>query len=295
MRTFFVSLLAVFIISLPMAEHAEAKRLGGGFSLGKSFSSPKKSTAPTQQQKSTTDQTKQTATTSPTKRSGMGGLMGGLLAGGLFGALLFGGAFEGIQFMDLLLIAAVIFIIYKIMSMRKTQQSHSYAGHNGHQAQQYEIHPHNQARTAEPEPAPEFKPMPSFSSGWGETAEVQLPEWFNKEAFLEGAREHFMKLQEAWDACDWESIKGYTSDELFQLLQQERAKLPEQQSTEVVSVMAELINFIDNQDEVIVSINFYGWLKEDSDETTEFNETWHLSRDMKVENADWFIIGIQQD
>lgn len=77
MRTFLVMLMTVFMITMPMAEHAEAKRLGGGFSLGKSFSSPKKSTAPTQQKKATTDQTKQTAGTA-TKRAGMGGLMAGL-------------------------------------------------------------------------------------------------------------------------------------------------------------------------------------------------------------------------
>lgn len=290
MRTFLVMLMTVFMITMPMAEHAEAKRLGGGFSLGKSFSSPKKSTAPTQQKQATTDQTKQTAGTA-TKRAGMGGLMAGLLAGGIFGALLFGGAFEGIQFMDLLLIAGLIFVIYKLMSGRKPRQE-SYATQG---AQQYEINPHNQQRTAEPEPAPEYKPMPSFNSGWGESQEVKLPEWFNKEAFLEGAREHFMKLQQAWDNCDWDSIQSYTSDELFQVLQEERAKLPEHQITEVVSVMSELLNFIDNKDHVIVSINFYGWLKEDSEETTEFNETWHLSRDMTQENADWFIVGIQQN
>lgn len=290
MRTFLVMFMTVFMITLPAAEHAEAKRLGGGFSLGKSFSSPKKSTAPTQQKKATTDQTKQTAGTA-TKRAGMGGLMAGLLAGGIFGALLFGGAFEGIQFMDLLLIAGLIFVIYKLMSGRKPRQE-SYATQG---AQQYEINPHNQQRTAEPEPAPEYKPMPSFNSGWGESQEVKLPEWFNKEAFLEGAREHFMKLQQAWDNCDWDSIQSYTSDELFQVLQEERAKLPEHQITEVVSVMSELLNFIDNKDHVIVSINFYGWLKEDSEETTEFNETWHLSRDMTQENADWFIVGIQQN
>jgi predicted lipid-binding transport protein (Tim44 family) len=224
MRIFLASLLAVFMITLPVADNAEAKRLGGGFSLGKSFSSPKKSTAPTQQKKSTTDQTQQQNTTTTTpKRTGFGGLMGGLLAGGLFGALLFGGAFEGIQFMDLLLIAAVIFIIYKIMSMRKAPQQQAYAGQG---AQQYEINTHQQ-RTAEPEPTPEFKPLPSFSSGWGESSEVVLPTWFNKEAFLEQARVHFMTLQQAWDQQDWDSIKEYTSPELFEQLQLQRARLPD--------------------------------------------------------------------
>lgn len=296
MRTFFVTLMAVFLISLPIAETAEAKRLGGGSSFGKSFSSPKKAkSAPAQNQAATNNAQKNAASTAPKKR-GFGGLMAGLLAGGIFGALLFGGAFDGIQFMDLLLIAGVIFIIYKIMSMRKKAQQPSYAN-NG--PQQYEINPHDQQPPMQKEAAPqeekEFKPMPSFNSGWGETSDIQVPGWFNTDAFLEGARSHFVTLQKAWDESNWAEIKTYTSDEVFQALQQERVKFPADQKTEVVSVMAELANFIDQKDDAIVSINFYGWLKEDSAETTEFNETWHLSRDMTVENSDWFIVGIEQN
>lgn len=294
MRTFFVTLMAVFLISLPMSETAEAKRLGGGSSFGKSFTSKKSQSAPAQKESSATNTQQKSAAAAP-KRSGFGGLMAGLLAGGIFGALLFGGAFDGIQFMDLLLIAGVIFIIYKIMSMRRQAQQPQPTYANS--PQQYEINPHEQPmqREAQPEEAKEFKPMPSFSSGWGESNDIKLPSWFNQEAFLEGSREHFVNLQKAWDSNNWEEIQSYTAPEMYNLLKEERAKHPENQTTEVVSVMAELANFIENKDEVIVSVNFYGWLKENSEETTEFNETWHLSRDMRQDNADWFIVGIQQN
>lgn len=296
MRTFLVTLMAVFLISLPVAETAEAKRLGGGSSFGKSFSSPKKSkTSPFQKQQAAPAGAQKNA--AAPKRKGFGGLMAGLLAGGIFGALLFGGAFDGIQFMDLLLIAAVIFIIYKIMSMRKQAQQPRQEYANG--PQQYEINPHQQPMEREAQQPADadksFKPMPAYNSGWGESTHLQLPEWFDEKAFVEGAKSHFVKLQRAWDASDWDEIATYTAPELFNLLREERKKYPENQETEVVSVMAELANFIDQKDEVIVSINFYGWLKEDSAETTEFNETWHLSRDMRIQNADWFIVGIEQN
>ncbi|WP_286239659.1 Tim44 domain-containing protein [Neptuniibacter halophilus] len=287
--------MAVFLISLPIAEQADAKRLGGGSSFGKSFSSPKKSqSTPTQQQAQQGSTVNKTATT-PTRRSGFGGMMAGLLAGGIFGALLFGGAFEGLQFMDLLLIAGLIFVVYKIFAMRKPAQAQNAYASNG--PQQYEIKPHDQNQQreqAEPQ-AESFKPMPSFSSGWGETSALQLPQWFNREAFLEGAREHFITLQKAWDENNWDEISSYTSPELFNALREERKRHPQDQVTEVVSVMTELTNFIEQPGEVIVSINFYGWLKENSDETTEFNETWHLSRSMNQPNADWFIVGIEQN
>ncbi|PIE25277.1 MAG: transport protein [Neptuniibacter caesariensis] len=292
MRTFIVTLMAVFLVSLPIAETVEAKRFGGGSSFGKSFSSPKKrQVAPAQKQSSATQQKGNSAAT---KKSGFGGLAAGLLAGGIFGALLFGGAFDGIQFMDLLLIAAVIFVVFKIMSMRRRAQPQQEYAHNGPQQYETKPYPDTQQREAAPEPEANFKPMPSFESGWGSADTFELPSWFERDAFLEGAKTHFITLQKAWDENNWAEIQTYTSEDVLHALQQERAKYPAEQQTEVVSVMAEIANFIDQGSEVIVSINFYGWLKEDSQETTEFNETWHLSRDMTVENADWFIVGIQQ-
>lgn len=294
MRTFLVSLVVALASFTFTVEYAEAKRLGGGGTFGKTFSSPtpkKVQPAPTQQ-KSTTDTAQstkatQTATTAP-KRSGFGGMMAGLLAGGLLGALFFGGAFEGVQLMDILLLAGAAFLIFKLFSMaRRGKPQPQYATDGA----QYEINPQRQQVT--PEPVVNVKPTPVYSAELA-SQEPELPAWFNRKGFLDGARGHFMTLQKAWDRCDWDEIAGYTSEELLGLLKSERAKLPEHQTTEVVSVMAELANFIDEGDQVVVSINFYGWLKEDTDQTTEFSEVWHLSRDMRVENADWIIVGIEQ-
>jgi predicted lipid-binding transport protein (Tim44 family) len=296
MRTFLVSLMVVLASFTFTVDYAEAKRLGGGSSFGKSFSTPKKTVAPapTQNKQSATNTASKTQ--QPTKkRSGFGGLMAGLLAGGLLGALFFGGGFEGIQFMDILLVLGIAFIAYKIFSMyRQSQRPPKYATDGA----QYELRPERQQKrsafdTAPTATAEEVKPTPAFSSGLG-NAEPETPAWFNQEAFLEGARSHFTTLQREWDNSNWDEIATYTSEELLTALKNERAKQPENQSTEVVSVMAEMANFITESDHVVVSINFYGWLKEDSDQTTEFNEIWHLTRDTTVENADWIIVGIEQ-
>ncbi len=66
----------------------------------------------------------------------MGGILGGLLAGGLLAALFGSGAFEGIQFMDILIIAVLAFILFKIFrSMQQAKagaqnhnSGHAYAG-----------------------------------------------------------------------------------------------------------------------------------------------------------------------
>lgn len=299
MRTLLVTLLALFLL-VPAVDHAEAgKRFGGGSSLGKSFATKKKTTpasSVTQNKSATGAQTAaatKTAAAPQKKRSGFGGLMAGLLGAGLLGALFFGGAFDGIEIMDILLIAAVAFIGWKLFSMRKKvsppQPAYAGAGTGTFKAEP----------VAQPQPTTTaakqgFEPMASASNASFAQAEIELPQWFNKEAFLDGARNHFTVLQAAWDTMNWGEIETYTSPELLTELKTERAKLDQAQHTEVVSVMAELVNFIDNGDHVVASLNFYGWLREDAEETTEFNEIWHLSRDMSADNADWVIVGIEQ-
>lgn len=116
MRTSVYALLMAFVLAIGMggfASDAEAKRLGGSKSFGKSFSTSKSATSPTSSSTS-----KAAAAGGTTKKSGFlgglgGGLLGGLLAGGLFAALMGSGAFDGISFGDILLFAVIGFLIYK--------------------------------------------------------------------------------------------------------------------------------------------------------------------------------------
>ena len=127
------NLWAVFAIMLAFTlttEVAHAKRFGGGKSFGRTYQ-----TTPSQPSKSSADapaQRQQAAAQSaaqPAKAAGkgmMGGLLGGLLVGGLFAALFAGGAFEGLQFMDILIAAALAFVAFKIF--RLLRQGNAPAG-----------------------------------------------------------------------------------------------------------------------------------------------------------------------
>ncbi len=287
MRILITTCFALLLSLMMVPDVAEAKRLGSGSSIGKSYTTPKKvSPAPSQ------DQTAAKSATSPTgaaatKSKGFGGLMGGLLAGGLLAALFMGGAFDGIQIMDILLIALIGFVLFKLFAGRKVQrQEPAYATPNGAMAREQ----------AEPQPVP--APAPSRFGGLNNAglapAALNLPEWFNEKVFVDGAQQHFIHLQKAWDTQDWSDIRDYMSDEMFKGLQQERAKLPGELHTNVESVMAELVNFIDEGDHVVASIHFYGWIAESGQPTSEFSEIWHLNRDMQQQNADWKIVGIEQ-
>ncbi|NRA21572.1 MAG: Tim44 domain-containing protein, partial [Oceanospirillaceae bacterium] len=69
-----------------------------------------------------------------------------------------------------------------------------------------------------------------------------------------------------------------------------------QLNTEVVSVEAQLVGFKEASGFVVAAIAFSGKIKEDSALVAkEFDETWQLTRDMSVDNADWVIAGIEQN
>ncbi len=289
--TFFAVFFMGFFL---FAQEADAKRLGGGKSFGSTFTT-KKATAPSStaapRQSADPVASKTQAAAAP-RSSGMKGMLGGLLAGGLLGALFFGGAFDGIQLMDILIFAAIGFLLFRLFARgAKSRPQPQYAGGPAPQA------PVESA----PAPAPAarqaggFSPTPLMGGHLAE-ARLELPGWFNKEAFIEGAKSHFITLQKLWDRNDLEAMQSYMDEGLFEALKAERASLGDaDQQTEVVSVMAELVNFVDEKHRVILGVNFYGWIREGAEaETREFNEIWHLTRDMTQDNADWFIVGIEQ-
>ncbi|WP_210396205.1 Tim44 domain-containing protein [Motiliproteus sediminis] len=269
---------------------AEAKRFGGGGSLGKSFFTQKKAAPaaaprPSSTQQAATGSQQKTAAARP----GMGGMLGGLLAGSLLGALFFGGAFDGIQLMDVLIIALIGFVLFKLFARSQpVRPQPSYAGHAGGEQPMAR-------QTAEPLSGGSFEPTPLMSARFDES-EVELPGWFNKDAFIEGARQHFAELQRAWSINDLSTIETYCSAELYADLVAERERLGAATlDNDLVSVMADIVGYSEANQEARLSINFYGWMREGAgNDTTEFNEIWHLTRDLTRADADWFIVGIEQ-
>lgn len=278
----FACLSLMLVLALPM--EAEAKRFGGGFSLGKSFSTQKKvAPAPTKQQSATAPGA---AAAPAAAKPGMGGLFGGLLAGGLLGALLFGGAFDGIQMMDILLIGLVLFVMFKLLASRRQAAYAGAAGMNQEPAFKNTAQAFESTQT--PGAAVSESDVDSSDS-------VNIPDWFDADAFVAQAPQHFEQLQAAWDKQDWIEIAEYTSAELLAQLKTNRSVLPEGQHTEVVSCMADIVGFHQGKAETVVSVNFHGWLRENQDEqTTEFSEIWHLSRVSTVAGVNWVIVGIEQ-
>lgn len=281
--TLFTLIFAIGITAT--AFDAEARKMGGNRSFGKSYK-----TAPAQpaKQQNTANAAGQTQT--PKKSGGMmGGLLGGLLAGGLLAALFSSGAFEGFKIMDFLLMAGLAFVAFKIFStLRKNKAQAPKPAYGG--PQQFEA----------PKP---FSPPPATtdhsaaSNGFAPSdVPFNLPPGFDLQAFLQGSREHYRTLQQAWNTNDLEKIREYVSPELFADLKQERATLSGDQHTEVMFVDAELVRADHTSYHAQVSLKFSGRYR-DSTEAVEqdINEVWHLERDLTQDNAPWLIVGLEND
>jgi predicted lipid-binding transport protein (Tim44 family) len=266
----FLAMLMVAVMGFGLAvEHAEARRMGGGGNVGSfSRSADRPAAAPNQAAPARQAQPNQAA------GSRMPGMLGGMLAGGLLAALFFGGAFDELRLMDILLIAGLGFLLFRLLARRRT----AVAGGP-------------QPAASQPSAAPQaFQPAPGATMGG---AFNSLPEWFDRERFLSGAKEHFMTLQRAWDNNDFSGIQEYVTPELYNLLREERSKHPANNRTDIVRLFAELGDVREIGKQAEATVIFHGILDENG-EQTEFNETWHLVREMR-DGAPWYLQGIEQN
>ena len=298
----FASLMAIFM-AFSFAFNpslAEAKKFGGGKSFGKSFK-----TAPAPKQPSAAPSTtgkQQAAKPGSSKKGLLGGLLGGLLAGGLIAAL-FGGAFEGLQMMDMLLMAGLAFVLFKVFKSmaqkRAMAAAHGpMAGHGAQQNPMQQMFGQQQNDSVQQRQDMGFDAVqtPAQSQGGFGASDVpmNLPAGFDLNGFMNGARDHYRTLQEAWNTGDLEKIREYVAPELFAELKAERETLSGDQHTEVMFVDAELGRADHNGQLAEISVRFTGKYRDTVEGVEEdITDIWHLQRDLSQGNAPWLIIGIE--
>lgn len=271
--------LAVFSFGLA-AFDAEAKRFGGGKSIGKQREAINPQAKPAQG-----------APAAPAAAAAGGnkwmGPLAGLAAGGLLAALFMGGAFEGINMMDVLMLAALMAAVFFVVRMlRKPRQEQStrpmqYSG-MGAAPGNSGIPPAASAATA-------TAPAQSSSS-------ANIPADFQVEPFLRNAKTSFIRLQAANDARDVSDIREYTTPEMFaEISMQINERGGEPQRTEVLTINAELLEVVTANNLAIASVHFNGQLREGADTSPEtFDEIWHVQKNLKDPDSVWLLAGIQQ-
>ncbi len=295
MKTLFTLVVVALVSTVFVAPPAEAKRLGGGMSFGKSYkySRPAQRQAAPAQSARTPSQAQQAAgSAGRTNRGGMMGMLGGLAAGGLLAALFFGGAFENINFFDILLLGGLALggiALFRAMR-RNAAPAHpreAAAGPAGYQ----------------PPPAPEVQTRQSASGGFqvpeigsglkGEALSAQ-PDWFDENAFMAEAANHFMALQKAWDSGDMSLIQEYVTPEFLAYISKERAALPAQQETKIIDLQPRLLDLLRDGDKVVAAILFQGYEQEPGGEPEAFADIWHVEHPADDPNADWLLAGIRK-
>ena len=282
------TLFGVFLVSLTLAltaADANAAKFGGKRSFGKSYR-----TAPAQQAQPVNSNKPAAAQPAGAgaKRGMLGGLMGGLLAGGLLAWLFGSGAFEGIQMMDMLILAGIAFLAFTLFRRMSQAKQGAMA---------------RQATSPYAATAPQESPFaayqaPSAASGTQSgfrDAPFNLPTDFDLQQFLNGARDHYRTLQDAWNVNDLTKIQEYVTPELYNGLVEERKNYAGEQHTDVMFVDAELVRAEHNPNLAQISVQFKGRYRDAVEGIEEdIAEVWHLERDLRQADAPWLIVGIEQ-
>jgi predicted lipid-binding transport protein (Tim44 family) len=283
-----LTLLTLAMLSFGLASFdAEAKRFGGGKSIGKQREAINPQAAP---------KPGQAPSAAPTAAGGNKwmGPLAGLAAGGLLAALFMGGAFEGINMMDVLMLAALMAAVFFVVRMlRKPRQEQSA------RPMQYSGMGANPGNSGIPPAAaaPEASmatPVRAVSSQ--DSSARNIPADFQVEPFLRNAKTSFIRLQAANDAHDVGDIREYTTPEMFaEISMQINERGNEPQKTEVLAINADLLEVVTEKDLAIASVRFNGQLREAPGKSPEgFDEIWHVQKNLKDPESVWLLAGIQQ-
>lgn len=306
---FFVSALAlVFVASSLGLSEAQAKRFGGGGSIGKPAAPMQRQATPpsnsnqppAQQQTPAGQQAAQPATAAPAAAASgasrwaapLMGLAAGLGLAALASYLGIGEELMSI-FMIVLLVGLVFFILRMVLSRGRSSSA---------------------SGPMSPALARSGLSTPS-SSGWAPSAasdpgsaygapkdRITTPEMTQAQIdqFLQVARAQFLSLQKLWDAGDLKAIEGFCTSAMAQEMAGQLALRGHAVNyTSVVNLEVEWLGMHDavNDQGIAVDeahVGFNGLVRESEDEPAEsFHEIWVLQKRKDGQDG-WLLAGISQ-
>ncbi len=281
MKRLLISLFALFISFSLVMQDAEARRLGGGKSFGMQRSIPARQSATPAPQRP--QQAGAPTQATPQKRSWMGPIAG--LAAGLGLAALAShfGMGEGMaNFLMLALLAMVAFMLFRFLMRRHAPDA---------PAMQYAGVP---PAAMNPGASSGFEQTPAPAFG-GSANPAAFPPGFDADAFAREAKLNFIRLQAAFDAGNLDDLRTFTTPEVFAEIRMQLAERGDTaQTTDVMTLDAEVLDAVDTDNRHVVSVRFTGLVREASDQgAIPLDEVWHLSKPASGPGG-WVIAGIQQ-
>jgi len=271
-------LITILLISMMAfaSVSAEAKRMGGGKSVGQQSSNvSKKQTAPPAQAAP--------PQAAPAPRAPWGAMLGGLAAGlglaWLASSLGMGEAFGNIM-MALLIGAVVLGAIGWFMRKRMMASSPNLA-YQGPQA----------------DPAVD---QPSRFQGGSmigsalTTNTWTIPAGFDVAGFESAAKQNYVLLQGAWDRADTATLGGMMTDVMLKEIQQQLASrdATQEHRTAVISLAAKLLGIEETDSNYMASVEFTGTIQDTlGAEAEAFEEVWNMTKSKSA--GGWLLAGIQ--
>ncbi|MCI0653444.1 MAG: Tim44-like domain-containing protein [Methylococcaceae bacterium] len=297
-------------ITLAAIPDADAKRFGGGRSFGSkpSYSSPFSRSAMPRQSLSRQQAAAQNESlrNSMSRRGGLMGMLGGLALGGLLGSLLFGGAFENINFLDILVFGAMAFLLYRLFAARARPQNGYRASSSGYgdageldRSPDFHLNRAGNSRTFDTDLL--FRKDRTTRTEVDSNVKdadfesVAVPEGFDQAAFLNGAKNAYRQLQNAWDRGDLSDIRGLTTDSVFSEIKDQVNQRGSASQTDILKLDAELLDVREMDRQTEASVLFDSILREAVEERpVQVREIWHFVRPLNSSRPTWFLDGIQQ-
>lgn len=310
-------LLAVMLIGA-FTFDAEARRLGGGKSMGRQSSNvtqrqatpPAAPTNPSQSAATAGAAGAGTAAAGAAARKPWGAMIGGLAAGlGL--AWLANSLGLGPAFANLLLFLLLGVVVMAVIGMIRRSR----AGAQGGMAYQgagaanpvtpRQYNPTKVGNDASARPwegqAAQFDGSAGGSmigSALGGSQNWGVPADFDIAGFTEAAKRNFITLQDAWDRSDMATLRAMMTDGMLgeiqsQLAERERASPGQTNKTEVVMLDAQLLGIEELSDVYMASVEFSGMIREDASAGPgPFREVWNMTK-ARSGRGGWLVAGVQ--
>jgi predicted lipid-binding transport protein (Tim44 family) len=291
-----LSVALIAVASLAWVAEAEAKRLGGGKSMGRdSGAMQRQSTPPAAAPAQGAQQAAARPGAAPAATGSrwmapLAGLAAGLGIAALASWLGFGEELASFMMIALLVVAA--FVVFRLVMARRAggaQPAFQGAGASGQGLTRFT----GGSTQSDPQiarPGSAFSPLAASPSN-----DLMVPAGFDVDGFLRNAKVQFIRLQAANDAGDLDDLREFTSPEVFAEL---RLDISEREAgvnrTDVVTLDAELLGVETSGKDYLATVHFSGMIRENEGaQAAAFDEIWVLAKPVSGETG-WVLSGIHQ-
>jgi predicted lipid-binding transport protein (Tim44 family) len=287
-----------------VAVDADARRMGGGKSIGKqrqainpNQAAPR--TPPQQQQQQATPNTPAqqqqaapgaAAAQQPSGMSRWLGPLAGLAIGAGLASLFLNNGLAG-MLAGLLLAAALafgIFFLFRLLTRGRPQHAPlRYTGPGTQVAREMPREPVEPVLGRAGPAAPH-----SVAATTSAAAPARWP-GFDETQFVRHARMNFVNLQSAYDRNDMVAIRDFVTPELAAEIEKDVRAAGPSEKTDIVTLDAQVLDVATENGLYVVSVRFSGLMREGASEPQPFTELWHLEKPADGRSG-WVVSGIQQ-